>query len=189
MKAYLIPGSGEDLKSRNYGLILDIYRQHGYEPEFLPITWKYRTISQWVEEIEHKLSKSDIQDSLLSGFSFGAMIALAVAAKTSPKTLLLFSLSPYFKEDMPLPHSHAVWTGKRRVADFQKLSFDQLAQQIHCPTTFFLGSIEKEKYGDKRSSEARGKINGSKLVIATGAGHDITHPGYQAAIKRALERL
>jgi predicted alpha/beta hydrolase family esterase len=99
MKAYLVPGSGEDLKSRDYQAVLDMYKQSGYEPHFINIDWKYKTIDDWVVEVENRISKEDIKNSILSGFSFGSMVALAVAAKTSPKQLLLFSLSPYFTKN------------------------------------------------------------------------------------------
>src|SRR3990172_10564575 len=97
MKAYVIPGSGEDLSSRDYKAVLDVYKKSGYEPHFVSIKWKYRTIDNWVEQVTEQLSKNEIQSSLLSGFSWGSMIALTVAAQyTNPRKLFLFSLSPYF---------------------------------------------------------------------------------------------
>ena len=113
MKAYLIPGAGEDLKSRDYGAVLKIYKDLGYQPEFVPIDWKYKTIDDWVEQVRTEISKKDLRNSLLSGFSWGSMIAVAIAADYNPKQLLLFSLSPYFKEDFPLADDYAKWAGKK----------------------------------------------------------------------------
>jgi esterase/lipase len=188
MKAFLIPGSGENLKSRDYQAILDLYKQLGYEPHFVPIDWKYRTVDDWVEQVEKRISKKDLQDSLLSGFSFGSMIALAVAAKTNSKQLLLFSLSPYFKEDMPLPEKYGKWAGKRRIENFEKMSFNKLAAEIESPTIIFIGSKEKEKYKDMwhRSNEAHKRIKDSKLILVEGAGHDVTHPSYIKAIVKNI---
>jgi esterase/lipase len=188
MKAFLIPGSGENLKSRDYQAILDLYKQLGYEPHFVPIDWKYRTVDDWVEQVEKRISKKDLQDSLLSGFSFGSMIALAVAAKTNSKQLLLFSLSPYFKEDMPLPEKYGKWAGKRRIENFEKMSFNKLAAEIESPTIIFIGFKEKEKYKDMwhRSNEAHKRIKDSKLILVEGAGHDVTHPSYIKAIVKNI---
>src|ERR1700733_3584979 len=122
MKAFLIPGSGEDLESGGYKEILKLYKSRGYEPHFVPIKWNYRTIDDWVKEVNAQMPKKDLENSLLSGFSFGAMIALVIAAQTNPKQLLLFSLSPYFKEDFPLPKHYETWAGKRRIENFKKLS-------------------------------------------------------------------
>lgn len=188
MKAYLVPGNGEDVKSRDYQAVLDMYKQLGYEPKFVFINWKYKTIDDWVEQVRQQISVNDIKNSLLSGFSFGSMIALAVAAEVNPKKLLLFSLSPYFTEDFPLPKKYEAWTGKRRTANFKNFSFDQKAKRINCPTTLFLGSLEKGKYKDmqQRSSEAKFKIRNSKLVVVDEVGHDVGDPKYVVAIKKAL---
>jgi hypothetical protein len=57
MKAYLIPGWGEDLKDRNYQAVLDVYTAAGYEPKFVGIDWNYKLIDDWVEEVKEKISK------------------------------------------------------------------------------------------------------------------------------------
>ena len=188
MKAFLIPGNGEDLKSRDYKAVLNLYKKLGYEPHFVPIKWKYRTIDDWIEQVNSKVPKRDIQNSLLSGFSFGSMIALGVAAKNNPEKLLLFSLSPYFKEDRPFPAKYLKWHGKRRIANFRKYSMDELAKQIICPTMIFIGDKEIRKYSNmqKRFLEAHKQITGSKKLIVQGAGHDVGDPLYVKAIKKAL---
>lgn len=189
MKAYLIPGNGEDLKSREYGAVLKLYKDLGYEPEFVLIDWKYKTIDDWVGQVLRKLSKRDIQKSLLSGFSFGSMIALAVAADANPKQLLLFSLSPYFKEDFPIPDDYEKWAGKRRIENFRRLSMNDLAAKVGCPTKIFIGRKEMDKYTDmdERSSQACTRIKNSKLIVIDGVGHDVGHPKYIEAIRKELE--
>ena len=189
MKAYLIPGNGEDLKSRDYGAVLKLYKDLGYEPEFVPIEWKYKTIDDWVQQVLKKLSKRDIQNSVLSGFSFGSSIALAVAADTNPKQLLLFSLSPYFKEDMPFPDEYLKWHGKRRVENFRNFSMNSLAAKIACPTKIFIGRKEIDRYAemDERSSQAHQRIKGSQLIVIDDVGHDVGDPKYVEAIRKELE--
>ena len=189
MKAYLIPGSGEDLKSRNYKAVLDLYKKLGYQPVFVPVKWNYRTIDDWIAEVVNKIPAKEIQNSLLSGFSFGSMIALSLAAKTNPKKLLLFSLSPYFKEDFPLPEKYAKWAGKRKTENFKTFSMNDLAGKINCPTIIFIGRKEIDKYSDmdRRSSEAHKRIKNSKLVVIDGVGHDVGDPKYVQAIGKALK--
>lgn len=189
MEAFFIPGNGEDLKSRNYKAVLDMYKRQGYKPHFVTINWKYRTIDHWVSEVSNKISGKEIKDSLLSGFSFGSMIALGVAARTNPKKLLLYSLSPYFREDRPFPSKYLKWHGKRRMENFRKFSMNELAAQVHSPTILFIGSKEIEKYADtmgRRAKLAHRTIQNSKLVIVKGASHDVGDPAYVKAIKGAL---
>ena len=188
MKAYLIPGSGEDLKSRDYQAVLDMYKGLGYESKFIPIDWKYKTIDDWLEQVRSKIPKKDLANSLLSGFSFGSMIALAIAAEVNPKQLLLFSLSPYFKEDMPLPLKYEKWAGKRRIENFKQVSFNELAAKIKCPTLLLIGSKEISKYKDMnhRSTEANKRIKNSKLIVVNNIGHNVDNPGYIKVIKKEL---
>lgn len=188
MKAYLIPGNGEDLKTRDYAAVLKVYKSLGYDPKFVPIQWRYRTIDDWIAQVESKIPKKDIQNSLLSGFSYGSMIALGIAAKTSPKKLLLFSLSPYFKEDTPFPAKYYKWHGKRRMKNFENFSFDRLAKRIHCPNLLFIGSKEQVKYKDiaQRSADASRKLKHNQLIVVKDAGHDVADPKYIEVIKKAL---
>jgi hypothetical protein len=188
MKAFLIPGNGEGLKSRNYQAVLDLYKELGYEPHFVPIEWRYKTIDSWVAQVQAHIPQKDLENSILSGFSFGSMIAFCVAARVNPKKLLLFSLSPYFKEDMPLPLKWENWQGKRRMERFRQLSFNDLAPNIKCPTILFLGSVEKEKYQKswERTQVAHRRIKGSRVVLSKDVAHNVEDPKYTAAIKEAL---
>lgn len=191
MKAYLIPGSGEDLKSRDYRAVLNVYKEFGYEPHFVSIDWKYKTIDDWVEQVKSKISKKELENSLLSGFSWGSMIALTLAAEyKNPKKLFLFSLSPYFAEDLPyVKGAWLKWAGKKRVAKFRKLSMNELAAKIKCPTTIFIGGKEVSKYSDmkRRTKEAHKRIKKSKLVEIEGVKHDVGDPRYVAAIRNELK--
>ncbi|HXY18153.1 MAG TPA: alpha/beta hydrolase [Candidatus Nitrosopolaris sp.] len=191
MKAYLIPGAFEDVKSRGYRALLDTYKELGYQPEFVRIDWKYKTIDDWVEQVKSEIPKENVQSSLLSGFSWGSMIALAVAAEhTNPKKLLLFSLSPYFAEDLPhVKKPWFRWAGKNRISTFKNFYMNELADKIDCPTVIFIGSKEVSKYSDmrRRTREAHKRIKGSRLVIIDGVKHDVADPKYVAAIKETLK--
>ena len=190
MKAFLIPGSGEDLKSRDYAAVLKMYKSLGYEPHFVPVNWNYRTIDDWIEQVEAEIPPKEIQNSLLSGFSFGSMIALGLAAKTNPEKLLLFSLSPYFKEDFPLAHEYTKWAGKRRVKTFKSFSMNVLAEKVNSPTMIFIGKKEIDKYKDMeiRSRTAHQKLGKSELIVVSDVGHDVSDPKYIEAIRGTLQR-
>jgi dienelactone hydrolase len=190
MKAYLIPGAFEDLKDRNYQSVLDAYKDAGYEPEFIKIDWKYKTIDDWVEQAKTKIPKQDLKNSLLSGFSWGAMTAFTVAAKyTNPKDLLLHDLSPYFAEDLPrLKPSWLKWTGKKRLENFKQLQAMELAKHINCPTLLFLGIGDRKGLIpiSRRVNETNKALKTSRIIRIKGVGHDVADPKYVAAIKNEL---
>lgn len=166
-----------------------MYKQFGYEPHFVTIDWRYKTINDWVEQVKSKISKRELENSLLSGFSWGAMTSLVLASEyINPKRLLLFSLSPYFAEDIP---SLKTWwlkrTGKRRTENFRRLSMVSLSVKIKCPTTIFVGSKEGKEL-NYRVNEAHKRIKNSKLILMNGVKHDVANPKYIEAIKKELVR-
>jgi pimeloyl-ACP methyl ester carboxylesterase len=189
MKAYLIPGAFEDLRSKGYRDVLDIYKQKGYEPQFVKITWPRKTFDDYIDEVKNQIPKQELEGSILSGFSWGAMLALILTAEyQTPKQLLLFSLSPYFSEDFPIRKTFENWAGPRRISAFKKLFMNALAAEIKCPTTIFVGSEEVSKYSDmeRRTNEAHKRIKGSRLITVEGAKHDISDPRYLKAIEKEL---
>jgi pimeloyl-ACP methyl ester carboxylesterase len=183
----LLPGWGDELGSRDYDSILVAYKSFGYEPQFVSIDWKYKTIDDWVAEVKSKLSREDIKNSILSGFSFGATAALSLAGYYQPPAkLLLFSLSCYYKQDQEtIPKSWMKSIGKNRAAAFAKINFDDLASRINCPTQIFIGSKEDPEML-ARAIDAQQKIKNSKLIVVEGAKHDVADPRYTRAIKEAL---
>jgi pimeloyl-ACP methyl ester carboxylesterase len=157
----------------------------GYQVKFIPINWTRTTIKEWTAQLEEEYLKHDPKNTVLAGFSFGSMTVFLEAAKRPPSELWLFSLSPYFAEDLPL--LKARWKkgiGKRRLNAFESLKFNELVKNISCKTLIFAGDEEIKRYPDLayRFEDAHTKIPGSKLIVAEGAGHEVTHPNYIKAI-------
>lgn len=185
-KVLFVPGFGEDMPSRNYAAVLAMLRQANYHPQFVPIHWKHKTINGWSAELLAVYQKHAAKNVVLAGFSYGAMAALAVAAKRPPAALWLCSLSPYFAEDIAcLKPRWKQLAGKRRMTAFQNLSCAELIAAVRCPTLLFAGANEESLLLDRSRAVAR-NVPGAQLRIALGAGHDITTPAYIAAMKVAI---
>lgn len=187
-----IPGYFETLTSRNYASTIKAIEGRGYKVIFVPIDWKYKTITDWVTEFESTYTKYNPATTILAGFSYGSMIALISASKRPPAALWLFSLSPYFAED--LPNLNPTWLrgiGKRRVMDFQRLAFTPIATTITSPTLIFYGEKEASVWPPMkhRAEEARRLIKNSQLIQVPGAHHDVTDSRYIAEIKKAMHGL
>jgi pimeloyl-ACP methyl ester carboxylesterase len=182
MKTVLLcPGNRETIENMPYPNLIKAIEKAGYKVKFIPIKWKYSTIHDWIAQLEGKYLKLDPKNTILAGFSFGSMIVFAEAAKRPPAELWLFSLSPYFAEDLPLLKDR--WKkgiGKKRVKVFEGLKFNELVKGISSKTLLFAGDEEMKKYPDLayRFEDAHTKIPNSKLIIAEDVGHDVTHPDY-----------
>ncbi len=191
MKTVLfVPGFQEDLNSRDYTKTMKVIEAAGYAVEFVPINWFRTTIESWVQELDAAYAAHDPMETILAGFSFGAMTAFMSALKRSPAELWLFSLSPYFREDLESKEMKRTWLkfiGHRREASFRKIQFTELVQKIHAPTIFFYGGAELKKWPniDYRSKAING-IPTMTVKIAEGAEHDVTSDSYVAAISESI---
>jgi pimeloyl-ACP methyl ester carboxylesterase len=177
----LLPGNTETLETRPYHKTIEAIEKAGYNVQFIPIKWKRTTIIDWVAQLEEEYLKHDPKNTILAGFSFGSMTAFVEAANRPPAELWLFSLSPYFAEDLPMLKDR--WKdgiGKKRVKAFSELSFNELVKSISSKTLIFAGGEEMKRYPmlSYRFEDAHTKIKNSKFIIAKGAGHDVTHPSY-----------
>lgn len=182
-----LPGHEEDLASRDYTAVVNAIESKGYRVLFLSINWRYTNIDKWVKQLNETYVKYDPKKTILAGFSFGAMTAFMAATKRNPAELWLFSLSPYFKEDIPaLKPQWKKAIGKRKIKAFSSLNFMQLAKTIDCRVLIFIGSEEAEKYPRllERAEDAHRKLFGSKLIYVPDTTHDIAADKYIAAIAK-----
>lgn len=192
MKTVLfVPGSGEDIDSRNYRSVIKAIESRGYKVQFVPITWPRTTINSWVNELESQYEKLDPAQTILAGFSFGAMTAFVMASGKNPCELWLFSLSSYFAEDLASKSQKKTWVnrfGHRRVDAFQALNFKQLARKVHCRTLLFYGQKELDAWPimAERAVGAHKYLQNSEYIPIPDAGHDVADQLYVAAIAKTI---
>lgn len=188
----LVPGFKEDIHSRDYKSTIKAIKDSGYNVKFIPIEWSRTTIDNWVNELWSEYSKYDPEEIILAGFSFGAVTAFIAAAKQNPSELWLFSLSPYFYEDIHSSHMRTSWLrsiGHRRVSAFEKHNFKELSKGIDCKTLIFAGQEEFNKWPGMmgRTLSADMLISKSELTIIDGVAHDVSDRRYIDAIRQAIQ--
>ncbi|OGD61677.1 hypothetical protein A3A71_00345 [Candidatus Berkelbacteria bacterium RIFCSPLOWO2_01_FULL_50_28] len=175
----------EGISSREYSKTIAAIKSKGYDVKFVPIKWRRTTIDDWVNELWKEYDKYNPGDVILAGFSFGAMTAFAAASKKNPKELWLFSLSPYFGEDMSsLKKSWRKSIGKRKAAAFERISSGAMAKSIECRTLLFIGEKEAKTYPTLRvrANAVRGALKNSRLVVVPETEHDVSDDRYISAI-------
>lgn len=188
-----LPGSGEGIDSRDYRAVLRAIEEAGHTIEFVPIAWSRTKPSKWKSQLMKTYAKYNASETVLAGFSFGAVTALLVSAERNPAELWLFSLSPYFAENFETEYMKPSWLrylGARRVSEFRNLSFKTLAKRVTCPTLLFYGSEEFDKYPimKRQASMAHNSIANSILTVIPKVGHDVARPAYITAIKTMITR-
>lgn len=98
---FIIPGFKHLPTSKAYKEIATILKSQGYLPILVKIPWKQTTISENTKYFLKKYKKFNSRKKYILGFSLGAMIAFIASTKVRVSGLILCSLSPYFKEDLP----------------------------------------------------------------------------------------
>ena len=175
---YIIPGFTEEVKLKGYQQAIKFFKSRNFKVIPIKITWKYKVMSDYVDEFFCQLSHKKSDDVYLFGFSFGAMIAFISATKLKPKMLFLCSLSPYFKEDLNfLKKSWKDGVGKKRIEDLKNFSFQKLAKEVNCKTLLIAGDKEPKEL-HKRVDDAHKKIRNSKLFMISNAKHEISQKEY-----------
>jgi pimeloyl-ACP methyl ester carboxylesterase len=190
MKTVLfVPGFMEDLNSRDYKKTIKAIEEKGYKVKFVPIKWRWTTINDWVQELDKEYTKYNPKNVILAGFSFGSMTAFISATERNPLELWLFSLSPYFSDDISkMKKLWLKYIGKHRDIAFSKLDFNKLAQKIKCKTLIFVGEAEAKKYPllDNRTKVAHKKIRNSRVIIVPNCKHDVADERYITSIQENI---
>lgn len=192
MKTVLfVPGYQEDLTTRDYSSVIAAIESKGYTVEFVPIQWKRTTIVDWEAELNKVYEQYSPDNTILAGFSFGSMTAFAAASHRNPSELWLFSLSPYFSDDLVSKNMKQVWLdeiGKHRVEAFSHLDFITLSAEIKCPVKLFIGSKEITRYKvmGERFEKAEKTLSNCASVVVDGVAHDVADPRYRATISENI---
>lgn len=187
--AYIIPGALESTRKKPYKEIAVFFESKGIKPIPVNIRWKHTTLSDNLAQFMNKYKTGGKERTYLLGFSIGAVIALIASTKIRTKTVVLCSLSPVFKED--LPHLKSRWKrliGKRRLNDLKNYSFNKIAKGVKCRTILVAGAKE---YAEllRRVKAARRKIKNSNLILIKGAHHDISQIEYLETLRKVISKI
>lgn len=192
MKTVLfVPGFPEDLTSRDYDSTIGAIKNRGYRVKFVPIKWSRTTIADWTKQLDEVYSEYKPEDTILAGFSFGAMTAFMSASKRNPYELWLFSLSPYFAEDLKSKNMKKSWLkqiGICRVNTFAEVNFESLSKLIKCKTLLFSGRLELDAWPvmGERAKLAQRLLSDSKLTVVNDVGHDVSDRRYISEIESVI---
>ena len=190
--AYIIPGFTEKTSDAPYPQIASWFKERGIEPIFVDISWNLKAevtaMSLYVKEFKVVYEKTHQKDDeiYIFGFSFGAMVAYISSELIKPHTLILASVSPFFKED--IKENHEAWVrklSKANVVSKKVYSFNAIAKKLSARTFVMVGDREVGGMFE-RALEASRKIKNSYLVISKGAPHRIANKKYLDTLKNLI---
>ena len=194
---FIIPGFRHKVSQKGYVSIRKRLVGDGYRVVSVAIPWRESTITDnaeyFLKKYETMLQKFDkTTDVYFLGFSYGALIAFLASTKLSVKGLILCSLSPYFKEDLPkrLPKNVSLLQEKRYEA-FASLPAEQLAKKIKAKHVMMLyGEKESIRLIERTKLAFHAIASPKKYLFTIGnTDHDIADKKYISAIHFATSFL
>lgn len=188
---FIIPGFKHQPTQKAYKEVSQLLKKEGYSPVPITITWSKSTISENTEYVLRKIwekiakQKSETQKNIsVFGFSYGAMIALIASTKIPVKSLMLCSLSPYFKEDLKKI------INSPRYKDFETLQCKLLTKKIKAKKVLMFYGMKETKPLIKRVTAAYKQIavRNKYLLPIKNTEHAIGDKHYLYAIKSATQK-
>lgn len=159
---FIIPGFNHLPTSKAYRQIARILKKEGYFPILVKIPWKNTTILENTQYFLKEYRKVKSKKKYILGFSFGAMIAFIASTKVRSMGLILCSLSPFFKEDLPMPK-----TMTKKTKDFYGLCCASLAKKIKSKQILMMYGAQEAKSLIRRVTDAFNRIScANKFLIS-----------------------
>lgn len=153
---------------------------------FVPIIWKRTTPEKWIKQLMDEYAQHDPLHTVLAGFSLGGYISSIVAAELNPATLLLFSSSGAYAEDLNrMPPEFIRFLGTQRMKAMAGYSFEKIGPRIHCKTLLFVGKKELPVLR-QRNYAAASTIPNAHLFDIEDMGHEISHPNLLSRLEEVL---
>ncbi|MCL4418739.1 hypothetical protein M1146_01400 [Patescibacteria group bacterium] len=188
---FIIPGFAQRPTNKAYKEIARILKSEGYFPVLVTIPWRKSTISQNSEYFLKVYKKIKARKKYILGFSYGAMIAFIASTKVSTSGLILCSLSPYFKEDIPKTNKNQSLIMTARYDAFSKLHCAVLAKKIKARRILMLYGAQEAKPLIRRVTDAFDQISTEKkhLIRISETKHEIGDKRYLNTIHQATREL
>lgn len=195
---FIIPGFRQKVSQKGYVSLKKKLKTEGYTVVTVAIPWRDSTIVEnadyFLEKFEKKLSKINLaaKDVYLLGFSYGALIAFLASTKIAVKGLILCSLSPFFREDLPKKHpQHISVLQKKRYSAFTSLRARHLAKKVKAKNLMMLYGEKESLRLIQRTKSAFSAIESHKkyLFSIQNTEHNIADIKYISAIHFATSFL
>ncbi|MDD4762129.1 MAG: hypothetical protein PHZ25_03865 [Candidatus Pacebacteria bacterium] len=160
-KLYIIPAYEETVKRKSYQEIISAVKEK-YEIVPLEANFKKNTLTEILKKHEN-IEKN----SVIFGFSMGALVAYCLSVKKSFKKAIICSMSPILGSDAE--KIAATFFKKEIVADFKKYSYKKsLAKKL------ILICGEKEMKELVKRTEYLAKKNEAKFIKLDNTSHELS---------------
>ncbi len=181
---FILPGYRQRPTNKAYKELARMLKIEGYSPILMNIPWQTSSFLQNTDYFVSQYKKIRREKKYILGFSFGAMLAFVASTKVSSQGLILCSLSPYFKEDLPKDLLDYY-------EDFSKIRCQTLAKKLKAKQVLMLYGTREAPKLKKRVSLAYNQISkkNKSLISVSKTEHNIGDRRYLRTIRLATKEL
>ncbi len=185
---FIVPGFGETGKESCYKEISKCAKSKGFKSITISVVWDRNTLSTWIKEVKKildKYSREELRESIILGFSFGALISQEIAKDIIFDKVISCSCSPYYKENLKyFPKEVYVFFGKKRMKDFENYSINSYKKSKIRNFIAFFGEKDWD-IGQKTSKKISEYLGGAFQIIPE-TEHELS-PLYIKKIQNKIE--
>lgn len=170
MNLYIIPAYGETIRNKGYKKIIEIAKQQQYDIHILNLQIKGKNISNLINSAIKKIG----EDSIIFGFSTGALLAYILSTKIPMRKIILASVSPLLGTDIKhLQKEVNKFFGKKTTQELNTMTY---GKSLAKKAVFLYGQKEVGE-GDmliKRTKNLHKKFKGKKsLIVISNTDHEL----------------
>ena len=177
MKLYIIPAYEETIKDEGYPQIIVEAKKKKYKVFVLNLQIKNKSLDDLINKAVKIIRKGT--DSVIFGFSIGALIAFCISKKIAIKKGLFCSISPILGKDaLKNLKINQKYLGKETVEELKKTRY---GKTISKEPVFICGDKEEKKLIERTKKLHR--TNGGKLIIVKNNKHKLTKNYIKEIIK------
>lgn len=188
---YIFPGYGSSTHKELYQKIGAEYLKKGIMPRYIDIDWSTDDISNYIEQAKEAVSKNSSRVRYFYGFSLGGLIALSLSVEDKTESVMVSSISPFFKEDIDAlswysPHKFYNWW---LFGNSNSVSANEIISELNktgTQATLFVGSEEFDVVIN-RSKILANSLESGDLVFMNGVAHGLSKPGHMEYIIREIQ--
>ncbi len=168
MNLYIIPAYQETIRNKGYGKIISAAKKKKYNIIVLNLQLKNKSLKELVKQGENIIGKD--KNSVIFGFSTGALIAFCISKKIPFKKGIYASISPILGKDAQKNlRINQKYLGKKTVEELVKTKYGKILTKY---PIFMCGDSESNNLPERTKKIYRS--NTGKLVILKDTRHDLT---------------
>ncbi len=179
---YIIPGFFEE--KREYALFKNDLQRAGWKVYIVPIVWKYRTVTNWLQQVHRYFALKDLSEAAVLGFSAGGLLLPLFASQHGKiGKIILCSIPHSVGSSMTAETERYIsFLGIRRIRELKKIDLRAVLRKMQTPHVTFVYGEQESKKLISQVKKISCVLPHSSLVMIPNTIHNIHSDSYRKGL-------